>query len=106
MMTALIAALEWADGNDKLNPSDSLRRRPASTLTAESFLSQPPRPGVLMGRRKSLSQSQIRRTIKAVSDTGLKVKKVIIGPDGTLSIESDDSQSADRSKKPLASWEE
>jgi hypothetical protein len=65
------------------------------------------RSGAVMGRRIPFTTAQVCRAVKAAEMAGLKVKKITIAPDGAITIDSEDSQSAVKKKsEPLASWDE
>jgi hypothetical protein len=62
-----------------------------------------------MKRVIPFTQAQVRRAVKAAESAGLKVGKVTINPNGSITLESVDngSSSLDIRKKALAaSWDD
>jgi hypothetical protein len=55
------------------------------------------------------TQAQVRRAVKAAESAGLKVSKVTINPNGSITLESGDNgpSSMDTRKKAIAaSWDD
>jgi hypothetical protein len=78
-------------------------------LTALPMASGIARTGAVSGRRRvAFTQAQIRRAVRAIEGSGLKVKCVTIAPDGAITIDSDNVQPANKNTtmKPLASWDD
>lgn len=62
-----------------------------------------------MTRAVTFTQAQIRRAVKAAESAGLRVQKVTIQPDGSISVESGENspQRMDRPEASLAaSWDD
>jgi hypothetical protein len=57
------------------------------------------------GRRSVVSQTQVRRAIQGATGAGLKVKRVTVSRDGTITIDSEPAATTDNSK-PLPGWED
>lgn len=62
-----------------------------------------------MTRPVTFTQAQVRRAVKAAESAGLRVRKVTINPDGSISVEAGDNQvlTIDTRKATLAaSWDD
>lgn len=62
-----------------------------------------------MSRAVTFTQAQVRRAIKAAESAGLQVKRVTIGPDGSIILDAGDNApiTLDRRDLPLAaSWDD
>ena len=62
-----------------------------------------------MTRAVTFTQAQVRRAVKAAESAGLRVRKVTVNPDGSITVESGENQvpSVDNRKANLAaSWDD
>jgi hypothetical protein len=62
-----------------------------------------------MSRAVTFTQAQVRRAVKAAESAGLRVQRVTVNPDGSITVESGESASVpvDSHKAPLAaSWDD
>lgn len=62
-----------------------------------------------MTRAVTFTQAQVRRAVKAAESAGLRVQRVTVNPDGSITVEGGESGSVpvDRRKKALAaSWDD
>ena len=62
-----------------------------------------------MTRAVTFTQAQVRRAVKAAESAGLRVRKVTINPDGSITVDSGDNplQAVDTSKATVAaSWDD
>jgi hypothetical protein len=62
-----------------------------------------------MTRAVTFTQAQVRRAVKAAESAGLRVRKVTINPDGTITVDSGDNATpaVDSRKASLAaSWDD
>jgi hypothetical protein len=62
-----------------------------------------------MTRAITFTQAQVRRAVKAVESAGLRVRKITVNPDGSITVESGDNsaQPVDSGKITLAaSWDD
>jgi hypothetical protein len=62
-----------------------------------------------MTRAVTFTQAQVRRAVKAAESAGLRVRRVTVNPDGSITVEGGESGSVpvDRRKKALAaSWDD
>ena len=62
-----------------------------------------------MTRAVTFTQAQVRRAVKAAESAGLRVRKVTINPDGSITVDSGDKgeQRVDEPVKALAaSWDD
>ena len=62
-----------------------------------------------MSRPVTFTQAQVRRAVKAAESAGLRVRKVTVNPDGSISVEAGDNPvpAMDSPKMSLAaSWDD
>ena len=62
-----------------------------------------------MTRAVTFTQAQVRRAVKAAESAGLRVRKVTINPDGSITVDSGDNQPPiiDTSRDTVAaSWDD
>ena len=62
-----------------------------------------------MTRAVTFTQAQVRRAVKAAESAGLRVSKVTIAPDGSITVDSGENPppAMDRPNKALAaSWDD
>lgn len=61
-----------------------------------------------MTRRVTFTQAQVRRAVAAAESAGLKVKRVVVKPDGSIVVDSGEpgGKSVDSQNQALASWED
>jgi hypothetical protein len=62
-----------------------------------------------MTRAVTFTQAQVRRAVKAAESAGLRVKKVTVNPDGSITVESGDkaARPMDNLETTLAaSWDD
>jgi hypothetical protein len=62
-----------------------------------------------MTRAITFTQAQVRRAVKAAESAGLRVRRVTVNPDGSITVDSGDNptSSMDTSKATLAaSWDD
>ena len=62
-----------------------------------------------MTRAVTFTQAQVRRAVKAAESAGLRVRKVTVNPDGSITVDSGENQvpSVDNRKATLAaSWDD
>jgi len=61
-----------------------------------------------MTRAITFTQAQVRRAVKAAESAGLRVRKVTVGPDGSITVDGENgAESVDKSEKALAaSWDD
>lgn len=64
--------------------------------------------GVIMTRAIQFTQAQVRRAVKGVESAGLRVKRVTVNPDGSITLDSDGADPVidNREKAPAVSWED
>jgi hypothetical protein len=54
----------------------------------------------MMARAITFTQAQIRRAVKAAESAGLRVRKVTIGKDGSITVDGENSPEARRAIRP------
>jgi hypothetical protein len=61
-----------------------------------------------MTRAVTFTQAQVRRAVKAAESAGLKVRRVTVNPDGSISVDGENGpQAVDKRQKALAaSWDD
>ena len=61
-----------------------------------------------MARNPQFTQAQVRRAVKAAESAGLRVKRVIVQPDGSIVVDSGEAaaKTIDSKNGTLASWED
>ena len=62
-----------------------------------------------MTRAVTFTQAQVRRAVKAAESAGLRVQKVTVNPDGSITVDTGDKsvQTVDNRKITLAaSWDD
>lgn len=62
-----------------------------------------------MTRSVAFTQAQVRRAVKAAESAGLRVKRVTVNPDGSITVDSGENLSAavdTREKALAASWDD
>jgi hypothetical protein len=61
-----------------------------------------------MGRSSSFTQAQVRRAVKAAESAGLRVRRVTVKPDGSITVDSGENEvpAMDSPKTALASWDD
>jgi hypothetical protein len=62
-----------------------------------------------MTRAVTFTQAQVRRAVKAAESAGLRVRKVTVNPDGSISVEAGDNQIRtidSRETSLAASWDD
>ncbi len=62
-----------------------------------------------MARAVTFTQAQVRRAVKAAESAGLRVRKVTVNPDGSITVESGDNAAPtvdEREKTLAASWDD
>jgi Asp/Glu/hydantoin racemase len=61
-----------------------------------------------MTRGIAFTQAQVRRAVRAAESAGLRVKSVTVKPDGSITIDSGETEvkSVDSPKMALASWDD
>lgn len=62
-----------------------------------------------MSRAVTFTQAQVRRAVKAAESAGLRVTRVTVKPDGSITVDSEETSTApvDTPEKALAaSWDD
>lgn len=59
-----------------------------------------------MTRTITFTQAQIRRAVKAVESTGLRVRRVTIAPDGSITVDGEDVSKAVEKEATATGWED
>jgi hypothetical protein len=62
-----------------------------------------------MSRNPTFTQAQVRRAVKAAESAGLRVRRVTVKPDGSITVDGGDDRfvPVDAPKSPLAgSWDD
>ena len=62
-----------------------------------------------MTRAVAFTQAQVRRAVKAAESAGLRVRKVTINPDGSITVDSGDNEPPPvdtRKANVAASWDD
>jgi hypothetical protein len=62
-----------------------------------------------MSRALTFTQAQVRRAIKAAESAGLRVTRVTVKPDGSITVDSGENGHPDigaREKAPATSWDD
>jgi hypothetical protein len=61
-----------------------------------------------MTRTVSFTKAQVRRAVQAAESAGLRVRSVMVKPDGSIVVDSGEPHpgAVDRQKQPLASWDD
>jgi hypothetical protein len=64
----------------------------AAGLSLARSIREPRGRKIKMTRAATFTQAQVRRAIKAVESAGLNVKRVIVRPDGSIVVESGETE--------------
>ena len=59
-----------------------------------------------MTRAVTFTAAQVRRAVKAAESAGLRVKKVTVGPDGSITVENALTEVDSRETSLAASWDD
>ena len=61
-----------------------------------------------MTRAITFTQAQVRRAVKAAESAGLRVTRVTVNSDGSITVDSGDNPlpAIDSRKVPLATWDD
>jgi hypothetical protein len=59
-----------------------------------------------MTRAVTFTQAQVRRAVKAAESAGLRVKRVTVAPDGSISVENALVEVDSRETSLAASWDD
>jgi hypothetical protein len=62
-----------------------------------------------MSRKPTFTQAQVRRAVKAAESAGLRVRRVMIGRDGSIVVDGGDTSTVpvdNQTKALAASWDD
>ena len=61
-----------------------------------------------MTKAVTFTQAQVRRAVKAAESAGLKVRRVTVNPDGSISVDGENGPAVvdNREKALAASWDD
>lgn len=61
-----------------------------------------------MTRAVTFTQAQVRRAVKAAESAGLKVRRITVNPDGSISVDGENGEVPvdSREKALAASWDD
>ncbi len=59
-----------------------------------------------MTRVVTFTKAQVRRAVQAAESAGLRVKRVTVGPDGSITVEGGDSAAPAVDRRNLATWDD